>query len=376
MRKNNLNKKNFKPQQTPVFLTGISSDYTKKDKIKAIQKAAKYSTDFSWLSINDSVFIKPVVNSGKQYPTTTDPDAITAIIKLLKDKGAGRVVVGDLAGIGDVRFYQNQLKGNTRKLMEQTGIEKATRKAGGDIYCFEDAGWDSFYSEKPLKSMYWKKPIMMPSILKDMDHIILLPRCGRHMMAGSTLGLKAAVGYWRTDTRMELHRDAKSFYEKIVEGNHIPTLLEKQRLILTIASRVLTTYGPNEGYVSYPKTGLIISSQSILGHDMASLAWLLENRNYTPEAELLNHKETNERFVKKSNKYTVLMLSRKRTTALRSQRFVKQEISTIWEDRVLDHAFSLFDGIPNVNLISTNKIVSDDLLKKLKNVISHPIHKI
>jgi len=249
-------RKNLTSNPTPVFLTGISSDDSKIEKIKAIQQVAEASTDFSWLSPDDSVFVKPVVNSGNPYPATTDPHAITAIIRLLKDKGAGRIVVGDLAGIGDVRFYQDHVEGSTRRLMEQTGIAQAILKERGEIYCFEEAGWDAFYPEKPLQGTSWKESLMMPLILKEMDHIILLPRCGRHMMAGSTLGMKASVGYWRTDTRMELHRNAKTFYEKIAEANTVPTLLKKQRLILTVANKILTTFGPNDGYVSQPKTGI------------------------------------------------------------------------------------------------------------------------
>ena len=363
-------RKNLTSNPTHVFLTGISSDGSKIEKIKAIQQVAEASTDFSWLSPDDSVFVKPVVNSGNPYPATTDPHAITAIIRLLKDKGAGRIVVGDLAGIGDVRFYQDHVGGSTRRLMEQTGIAQAILKERGEIYCFEEAGWDAFYPEKPLQGTSWKESLMMPLILKEMDHIILLPRCGRHMMAGSTLGMKASVGYWRTDTRMELHRNAKTFYEKIAEANTVPTLLKKQRLILTVANKILTTFGPNDGYVSQPKTGLIISSSSILAHDMTSLAWLLENRKNTPEEELLNYKEINKRFANKSNKNTVLMLGRKRTTSLRSQRLVKEDLETIWDDRVLKQAFTIFDGVPNVVLESANNLVPDGLIRTLQKAVS------
>jgi uncharacterized protein (DUF362 family) len=365
-------KKNLTSNSPYGFLTGISPDDSKIEKIKAIQQATEASTDFSWLSPDDSVFIKPVVNSGKPYPATTDPIAITAIIRLLRKEGAGRIVVGDLSGIGDVQFHQDQMEGKTRKLMEQTGIAQTTVKEGGEIYCFEEAGWGAFYPEKPLQGTSWKEPLMIPLILKEMDHIILLPRCGRHMMAGSTLGMKAAVGYFRTDTRMELHRDAETFYEKIAEANTIPTLLKKQRLILTIADKILTTFGPNEGYVAQPKTGLTISSSSILAHDMVSLAWLLENRKYTPEEELMDYKEVNKRYVNICNKNTVLMLSRKRTTALRSQKLVKEGLETIWDDRILKQAFTIFNGVPNVVLKPTNNLIPDELLQTLQKAVSIP----
>jgi uncharacterized protein (DUF362 family) len=370
MTQNERMKKTLTSHSTTVFLAGIQPDASYAEKTKAIQKAAEEATDFSWLTQNDSVLIKPVVNSEKTYPATTDPLAIIAMIRLLKEKGAGRIVVGDLAGIADVRFYPDHLEGSTRRIMENVGIAQATLEAGGELLGFEEAGWGAFYPESPIRGTNWKEPLMMPSILKEIDHIILLPRCARHMMAASTLGMKAAVGYWRSDTRTELHRDAKTFYEKIAESNTVPTLVKKQRLILTVADKVLTTFGPNEGYVIQPEPGLIISSDSIVAHDMVSLAWLLENRKYTPEDELKSRYDTSKTLANKSNKGVVFILSRSRKTQIRSQRLNKEDLETIWDDHVLRRAFNIFDGVPNVILKPTNNLIPEELQKTLQRAVS------
>jgi len=365
-------KKSLTSHSATTFLAGLQQDASYGEKIKTIQKAAEEATDFSWLKQDDSVLIKPVVNHGTAYPATTDPLAITAMIRLLKEKGAGRIVVGDLAGITDVRFYPDDLDGSTRGIMENVGIAQATLDAGGELLGFEEAGWGGFYAESPMRGTNWKKPLMMPSILKEMDHIILLPRCGRHMMAGSTLGMKAAVGYWRTDTRSELHRDAKTFYEKIAEANTVPTLVKKQRLILTVADKVLTTFGPNEGYIARPEIGLIISSDSIVTHDMVSLAWLLENRKFTPEEELKSKYDTSKSLANKSNKRIVFILSRSWRTRILSQRLNKEDLETIWDDHVLRQAFNIFDGVPNVILKPANNLIPDELQKTLQRAVSTP----
>jgi len=370
MKQKEILRKTLVSQPTPVYVTGIPTKTSENEKITAIQQGAAAATDFSWLASGDSVFIKPVVNSGKNYPATTDPLAVTAIIKLLKEKGAGRIVVGDLAGIGDVRFYKDHLEGSTRSLMERTGIAQATLRDGAELYCFEEAGWDGFYPETPLRGKSWKKPLMIPSILKEMDHIILLPRCARHLMASSTLGMKAAIGYLRTDTRTELHRDAQTFHEKIAEANTIPTLLRKQRLVLTVADRVLTTFGPNEGYITNPSTSLVVSSESIITHDMVSLAWLLENRTYTPQKELKRHSDISKRFANASNRNTVFILNRKRITSLRSENLRKADPKTIWDDPVLNHAFSIIDGIPKIVIKSTNSFVPQELQRTLQKAVS------
>jgi uncharacterized protein (DUF362 family) len=364
--------KNLASKSIPVFITGLSSNNSDEDKIKVIQQVAEATTDFSWLNSNDTVFIKPVVNSGNAYPASTDPLAVIALIRLLKKKGAGRIIVGDLAGISDVHFHKDYLKGSTRKIMEHTGIAQATIRNGAELCCFEEAGWDGFYKEIPLNKTYWKKPLMLPMILKEVDHIILIPRCARHLMASSTLSMKAAIGYLRTDSRIELHQDADSFHEKIVEVNTLPTLLKKQRLILTVADKVLSTYGPNKGYVIQPSIGLVISSTSNVAHDMVSLAWLLENRKKTPQKELQSYCDVSKRFANSSNRKTVYMLSRKRISTLRTKKLRKADILTIWDDPILKYAFVIFGGIPKIEIKSINNTIPDDLLNNLKKAISNP----
>jgi uncharacterized protein (DUF362 family) len=123
---------------------------------------------------------------------------------------------------------------------------------------------------------------MMPNIVNEVDHIILMPRCARHVIAGSTLGLKAAVGWWRHDSRLAYHYKGARLPEKTAEANLVPTLVDKQRLVLTSATKVVSTFGPDNGHVQVPDTGLIIASPSIVAHDMLSLSWLLENYRLTP----------------------------------------------------------------------------------------------
>jgi len=119
---------------------------------------------------------------------------------------------------------------------------------------------------------HWKAGLMMPAILRKVDHIVLMPRCARHVLAGSTLGLKAAVGYWRTDTRLEYHRDAATLHEKTAEANTARTLIAKQRLVVSAAEKILATFGPDKGYVHQPDCGLIIASESVVA--MTWCPWL------------------------------------------------------------------------------------------------------
>ena len=131
-----------------------------------------------------------------------------------------------------------------------------------------------------------------------------------YMHAGSTLGLKAAVGYWRFDTRLEYHHDAATFQEKTAEANTVASLKDKQRLVLTTATKTLATAGPDKGYITEPETGLIIASESIVAHDMLSLAWLLENRRQVPDEwkQGKNDPNTSQMIVSIANRVVVKWL--------------------------------------------------------------------
>ncbi len=131
--------------ETGVGLAGISRGAKEQDIMSAIRQAAEAVTDFSWLSRGDSVLIKPVVNSGNPYPATTGPESLKAVISLLKDKGAGRIVVSDMSGVENVKLSPDKLKGSTRELMKSSGLAMAAETAGAEIYLPEEEGWDAFY---------------------------------------------------------------------------------------------------------------------------------------------------------------------------------------------------------------------------------------
>ena len=355
-----------------VALSRIKKNAGEKELSESVREAVDGATDFSWLSRGDTVFIKTVNNSGNTYPATTSPAAVAAMIGILRERGARRVIVGDMSGVQAVRFTPGSLRGSTRKLMENSGLAAAVSSAGGDLHCFEEAGWNGFYEEIPTKGTHWKGPVMMPDILKEVDHIVLMPRCSRHILTGTTLGLKAAVGYWRHDTRLEYHHDAASLHEKTAEANTVKTLMEKQRLVVTVADRILATIGPDRGYVFEPEPGLTLASESLLAHEMASLAWLLKNRQAMPESEKDGFTDTSAAAAVVVNRVVVSFLSGW-GKAISSQRFIKNDITSIRDDRTLAHACLLAGGAPVVSLETPGKGVPAELKRGLSEILNPDI---
>ena len=204
----------------------------------------------------------------------------------------------------------------------------------------------------------------MPNILKEVQHIILMPRCSRHILAGSSLGMKAAVGYWRHDTRLEYHRDAATLQEKTADGNTVTTLSTKQRLVISAADKLLTTFGPDRGYVFEPDIGLIIASDSVVAHDMVSLAWLLENRRMIPASKKDGFLDTNKVVPRIVNHLVTHWLGGWRP-ALSSETMSKNSLNTIWDDRVLNHSYEILGGVPVILLASANNALPEELKNRL-----------
>jgi len=352
---------------TRVFLAGVGRGASEQVMKLAVRAAAEASTDFSWLSKGDVVFIKPALNSGNPYPATTNPIAIGGMVELLRQKGARRVIVGDMCGIEHVKLSPKGLTGSSRRLMEASGMARAVQAVGGEIHFFEEAGWNAFYEDAPAAGSHWKRGLMMPHILKEVEHIILMPRCGRHVLAGSSLGLKAAVGYWRTDTRLEYHRDASTFQEKTAEGNTVETLRKKQRLVVSAADKILITFGPDEGHVFQPENGLVIASESVVAHDMVSLAWLLENRRNikTSGKEWV---EDNSTWVARIGNHYIVNKLGGWGPALASEKLTKNDLYGIWDDRVLNRAYEVFGGMPRVILEAANNALPENLKKRLSEM--------
>jgi len=360
--------------EAPVFLAGVPRQGGEAATEEAVWQAALAATDFSWLSRGDMVVVKPVCNSGNAYPATTDPLALRAMIRLLRERGAGRVLVADMSGVQFVRFSPDHQRGSTRALMRSNGIARAVEEAGGEIHAFEEKGWDAFFEQTPVSGGSWSGPIMMPALLEEADHIVLMPRCGRHLMAASTLAHKAAVGWWRHDTRLEYHRDAATISEKTAEANTVASLRDKQRLVLTSATRILTTFGPDNGYVVAPATGLVIASPSVVAHDMVSLAWLLEGRRATPPERrdsALDDPHRSGLVVSLANRVATHWLGGV-GQALRAQPPPLQNLERVWDDRVLRRAFEISGGVPRVDLIATGASVPRSLREQLVAAVSLP----
>lgn len=244
-------------------------------------------SDMRWLRRGDSVFVKLACNSPNPHPSVTDPEAVAEMVRFLKAQGAGRVFVGDQAGVEHVRLTRDGRVSSTRELLARNGLRDALVRAGGKVHCFDDQGWDGYFQAEPDFESVWKQDLWLPRILEQVDHVVNLPRLGAHSLAGYTCGIKSAVGYLRDDSRLILHQRGASFYERIAEINHVRPLRDKLRMTVTLCHAALTNIGPDFGAVRRFDGCVALASASLIDHDAlasALLPWL--DRGHTSMFDL------------------------------------------------------------------------------------------
>ena len=265
------------PLRSParVAMVGVTRGAAGEVLARAIRETALAATDFGWLKPGDRVLLKMVSNSPNPYPATTHPMAVRVMATLLRERGAD-VYAGDHSGVQFVYHTPQRQYGSTRACLRHNGLEQAALAAQAQVICFEEGGYGSYFPAEPPSGTHFKREIFIPKIVREVDHIIYLPRVSKHVLAGSTLGLKAAVGWMREDSRLELHREGATFLEKCADINGCREIRERLRLVLSVGTQVQTSFGPDSGHVATPEVGLVLASESLIDHDAVAFGYLLE----------------------------------------------------------------------------------------------------
>ena len=240
----------------------------------AARRAAAQVTDFAWLRPGDKVFLKVACNSPHPHPAVTCPDAVPAVVQLLRDKGAGEVIVGDQSGVEHVRLTEGGRVSSTRALMDKTGLLAAIRRSGATLHNFDDQGWGGYFRPEMDFDHHWGDQLWLPNVLREVDHVVNLARLSTHAVAGYTCAVKSAVGWLRDDSRRLLHQKGGTFFEKIAEINHAPPLRDRLRLNLTVVDSVLLNIGPDFGGEHDLPGCLALASRRLLDHDAVASALL------------------------------------------------------------------------------------------------------
>lgn len=196
----------------------------------------------------DEILVKPNFNTADVPPGSSDPDFVKAVIELLYDHGASRVVLGE----------SSMLRLSTRKVLEDTGMLKKAEEAGADVVLFDDGKWVS----EATGGQYLRK-VSLPQTALKAKKVVYVCCMKTHRWAKFTLSLKLAVGFMKPNERIRLHM--RHLEAKIADLN----LIVHPDLIIMDGRRCFISGGPDKGEIRTPR--VVLSSGDRVALDVEAL---------------------------------------------------------------------------------------------------------
>lgn len=200
------------------------------------------------------VLIKPNVVGNKKSPTTTNPEVVRALCRLLKKQGARQIWVGDMSWIMELP---------TSKQMRECGMLKVVEEEGATPVFFEEHSWVPV----TLEGTRYIKRVYVSEYIYLADIVINLPVIKTHRYATYSICLKNFVGATHGQYRPYIV-DASHWEEIVSEINKA----YRPSLNLVDGTQAMVTGGPWSGQIEQP--GVIIASTDRIAADVVGLSLL------------------------------------------------------------------------------------------------------
>jgi len=157
--------------------------------LAAVRSAIEQACDFaSLLRPGATVLIKPNVFAPLPAPATTDPRVVAAVVKLCRQAGAERIIVGEGRSISTARYRLGQ--NSTRACFQASGIAQALADSNAELLPLEE---DDF-CEVALPEGEILRTARVPLTVLEADVILNLPVLKMHGLTLATLAIKNLHG--------------------------------------------------------------------------------------------------------------------------------------------------------------------------------------
>jgi uncharacterized protein (DUF362 family) len=203
----------------------------------------------------DTILLKPNYNTAHPFPGSSDPGFIKAVIELLYEAGAGRVIVGERSAYLD-----------TWKVLQEAGIVEAAKEAGAEVRVFGRNGWRVLFDRKAWRRVkvqggqYLGKVSLAKDVF-EINKIVYVPLIKTHHAADFAGAIKLSMGLVKPFfDQLTFH--ARHLREKLAEL----MLVVKPDLIIMDARKVFIRGGPAKGEERTPN--LILASGNQVAIDV------------------------------------------------------------------------------------------------------------
>jgi uncharacterized protein (DUF362 family) len=210
----------------------VATENPEQDVLRAVEAIGGFR---SIIDEGDRVLVKPNFNSADTPPASTEPGFLRAIVELLFDHGAGRVVVGESSW--------QLLK--TRKALDKTGTLAVLDGSGAEIAFFDEGK----HVEVDVGGEYLKS-VNLTEQAMGFDKLVYSCCMKTHFRADFSLSLKLGFGFTKKSDRMGFH--VRHLKEKLVDLN----LVVHPNLMIMDGRTCFITGGPFSGEVRKPNVVL------------------------------------------------------------------------------------------------------------------------
>ena len=252
---------------------------------KALREALALCNGLEWLKPGMKVALKAnlVVGKDPAAAATTHPAVLAALTRILLEKGAGKVTVGDSPS----GLYK---KSAIDHVYKASGLEKV-REAGAELNLNVDIKEVSFPEASKARTF------TITSWLLEADAVIDVCKLKSHGMMGMTAAVKNLFGMIPGTMKPEYHflyKDENDFADMIVDLN------EYIHPVLAIADAVVGMEGNGPTMGTPKKIGAIIASRSTYAADIACARMIDVDPDTIPTitvAKARNIKGADEKYV-------------------------------------------------------------------------------
>jgi uncharacterized protein (DUF362 family) len=229
----------------PIVSKVKTTDNIKEDIRKAVDAVSGFR---KIINQGDKVLVKPNYNSADAPPASTEPQFLRAIVELLFEYGAGKVVVGESSW--------QLLK--TRKALNETNTLSVLKDTGAEVAYFDEGN----YVRVNVGGEYLDN-VSLSEQAMGFDKLVYSCCMKTHFRADFSLSLKLAFGFTKKTDRIGFH--LSHLKEKLVDLN----LVVHPNLIIMDGRSCFISGGPFSGEVRHPN--LVLASGDRVAIDVEAI---------------------------------------------------------------------------------------------------------
>ena len=210
----------------------------------------------------DEIWLKPNFNTSDPPPGSSDPEFVKAVIELLFEHGASRVILGE----------SSMLSLSTSKVLKETGMLEKAEEAGAEVVVFDEGEWKAVNTGGK-----YLETVSLPETALKAKKLVYVCCMKTHRFAKFTLSLKLAVGFMKPRERVALH--LRHLEEKVADLN----LVVHPDLIIMDGRTCFISGGPASGELRNPHVVLASGDRIAIDLEALKIIESFENSSLTDD---------------------------------------------------------------------------------------------